>query len=67
MRKFVVLKKIDSFYMFLPSNVEDVTRQNIIAKNVTHLPQTVKLHGDWEVGLSEILYTKTWFNIVEEE
>jgi hypothetical protein len=27
----------------------------------------MQLYGDWEVGMSEIFYTKTWFNIVEDE
>ena len=58
---------MDSFYLFLPSNVSDITERNTIANYVTHLPQTMKLYGSWEVGISEILYTKTWFNIVEDE
>ncbi|MDI9312032.1 MAG: hypothetical protein QM535_17595 [Limnohabitans sp.] len=57
----------ESFYLFLPSNVKDNTLKNTIGNYITYLPTTLKLNGEWEVGLSEILLTKTWFNIPNNE
>ena len=32
---------------------------------VTKLPRTLQLDGEWEVGLTEIDYLHTWYNIRE--
>lgn len=55
-----------SFYVYLPSNVNDLTERNIIGNYTTHLPQSIHLDGEWEVGLSEIIYTKNWFNLLDQ-
>ena len=34
---------------------------------VTALSNRIELDGDWEVGLSEILFQRTWYNIQEDE
>ena len=31
----------------------------------TKLPRTLQLDGEWEVGLAEIVYPRTWYNIRE--
>ena len=54
---------MNSFYIFLPSNVNDFNYTNTIGNYITKLPISVDLDGDWEVGLSEIIITKTWFNL----
>ena len=33
---------------------------------VTKLPRTLQLDGEWKVGLAEIDYSHTWYNIREE-
>ena len=32
---------------------------------VTKLPRTLQLDREWEVGLAEIVYPHTWYNIRE--
>lgn len=51
-----------SFYLTLPSNVKSLTH-NTIANYKTYLPNTLKLGENWEVGLAEITYTKSWINV----
>lgn len=40
---------------------------NTMAEYVTKLLNRVELEGDWEVGLSEILFSKTWYNVRNDE
>jgi len=58
----------DNFYMTLPSNVASgkYFLQNTIANYTTKLPSHVSLDGKWEVGLAEISYTKSWYNIPKD-
>lgn len=59
---------MESFYLFLPSNVKDITGKNTIGNYTTILPQEIKFYDvGWEVGLAEIQITKTWFNIRESQ
>jgi hypothetical protein len=46
--------------MTLPSNSSS---KNTASGFITALPINVNLEGDWEVGLSEIIYGNTWFNL----
>ena len=48
------------FYATLPSNT--AVEQNTSADFRVHLPNTICLSGDWEVGLAEITYVKSWNN-----
>ena len=48
------------FYMTLPSNSAST---NSAAEFLTTLPVNIHLDGEWEVGLAEIIYGNTWFNI----
>ena len=34
---------------------------------LTKLPRTLQLDGEWEVGLAEIDYPHTWYNIRRKE
>jgi hypothetical protein len=54
--------------MTLPSNVATSKYfvQNTIANFTTKLPAHISLDGKWEVGLSEISYTKSWYNVPED-
>ena len=49
------------FPLTLVSNVEG--EDNTLAHFTTQLPRDISLDGEWSVGLSEIQYTKSWFNI----
>src|SRR6266436_196876 len=57
-----------SFYVTLPSNVtgQVLFERNTISNYVTRLATNLSLDG-FEVGLSEISYTKSWFNLVEDQ
>jgi len=53
----------DQFYITLPSNtLEENTASNF--RNV--LPQRIRLEGEWEVGLAEIIYPHAWLHIDKE-
>ena len=54
------------FYVTLPSNSSmehfpDIKKSNFVTK----LSRTLQLDGEWEVGLAEIVYPHTWYNIGE--
>ena len=52
------------FYLTLPSNSSmDYYPENTASHFYTKLPQDVTLSGDYEVGLSEIQLSNTYFNI----
>ncbi|RWS04209.1 uncharacterized protein B4U79_11400 [Dinothrombium tinctorium] len=55
-----------SFTITLPSNVTSF-QDNTMAAFRTILPKKITLDGDWEVGLAEISYTKSWFNLSENQ
>lgn len=55
-----------SFYFTLPSNSSmSVHPENTLSHYYTQLPQLVQLEGEWEVGLSEIQFPYTWYNVPE--
>lgn len=60
---------MDSFYITLPSNVTTNGRNmtNTAANFVTRLAFPTPLNGNWEVGLTEISYTNSWFNIQKDQ
>jgi hypothetical protein len=57
---------MDNFYVLLPSNVKSFP-QNTITNFRTRLASRLLLTDDWEVGLVEISYTLSWYNIPKEE
>jgi len=48
------------FYLTLPSNS---SKGNTAETFTTSLPVHVHLEGEWEVGLAEIIYGNTWYNV----
>ena len=56
------------FYVTLPSNSSvQYFPDNKKSNFVTKLSRTLQLDGEWEVGLAEIDYPYTWYNIHEEK
>ena len=54
------------FYVTLPSNSSmQYFPDNKTLNFVTKLSRTLQLDGEWEVGLAEIDYPHTWYNIRE--
>ena len=52
------------FYVTLPSNSSmQYYPNNKTSTYVTKLPKRFELNGEWEVGLAEIKYPHTWYNI----
>lgn len=57
----------NSFYIHLPSNnLSDVSR-NRLNRYWTHLRHPIRLDGSWEVALTDISYTLSWFNVQDTE
>ena len=58
---------MNNFYLTLPSNSSmELYPDNTLAHYVTKLPQRIELDGQWEVGLVEIQYPHSWYNIPED-
>ena len=56
------------FYLTLPSNSSvDFYPDNTLTQFRTKLKEDITLQGDWEVGLSEIIYPKSWYNITRDQ
>ena len=51
------------FYLTLPSNSLSKYYDNTLTKFTTKLLSSVSLSGDWEVGLAEITFPRTWYTI----
>lgn len=56
---------MESFYVNLPSNVTTFHSDNSINRYRTLLPSPLLLDSSWRVGLAEIHYTNSWFNLRE--
>ena len=57
-----------SFYLTLPSNSSlEYFPDNTLTHFITKLPRTIDLDGGWEVGLAEIQYPHTWYNVREND
>lgn len=58
----------DQFVMILPSNSSmRYFPHNTTSSFITELPQSLHLHGEWEVALSEIQFPSTFYHILPEE
>jgi hypothetical protein len=56
-----------AFHVVLPSNgSSDSYPDNTPSKYTTKLSERIQLDGDYEVGLSELIYPHTWFNFNNE-
>ena len=59
---------MNDFYLTLPSNSSmDVYPHNTMANFKTNLPNRIELEGRWEVGMVEMQYPHTWYNLREED
>jgi len=57
---------MEQFYITLPSNTQtDVN--NTQSKYTVRLPQRLRLQGDWECGLCEIIYPHNWLTIAPQD
>ena len=56
------------FYLTLPSNSSmNYYPKNTLTRYTTKLVNAISLSGDWEVGLVEIQYPHSWFNLKRGE
>jgi hypothetical protein len=56
------------FYITLPSDSSaNYYPDNTIARFVTKLPERIRLEGEYEMGLAEIIYPHTWYNVDNED
>jgi hypothetical protein len=56
------------FYITLPSDsFANYYPDNTIARFVTKLPERIRLEGEYEMGLAEIIYPHTWYNVDNED
>jgi hypothetical protein len=56
------------FYITLPSDSSaNYYPDNTIARFVTKLPERIRLEGEYEVALAEIIYPHTWYNVDNED
>ena len=53
------------FYLYLPSNTKHTG--NTPGKYIVPLAQLYELVGEWEVGLMEIQYAITWYNVPSDQ
>lgn len=52
------------FYVTLPSDSSaEYYPNNTVARFVTKLPERIRLEGDYEMGLAEIIYPHSWYNV----
>jgi hypothetical protein len=59
---------MSSFYLTLPSNSSmSYYPNNTLTHFMTKLPSRINLEGDWEVGLTEMQYPHSWYNVKEED
>jgi hypothetical protein len=56
------------FYITLPSDSSaNYYPDNTIAPFTTKLPERIRLEGEYEMGLAEIIYPHTWYNVDNED
>jgi hypothetical protein len=53
----------NNFYVHLPSNNLTNIETNTLGRYVTQMKRPIKLDQHWEVALTEISYTKSWFTL----
>jgi hypothetical protein len=52
------------FHVILPSDSSiQYYSNNTVAKYVTKLSERISLDGEYELGLSEIIYPYSWYNV----
>ena len=59
---------MSQFYLTLPSNSSaKFYPDNTVTQFNTRLHQTFDLTGEWEVGMTEIMFPRSWYNIDKDE
>ena len=53
------------FYVYLPSNTKYTG--NTPREFIVPMAQPYELVGEWEVGLMEIQYARTWYNVPSDQ
>jgi hypothetical protein len=57
----------DHFFVTLPSDSSaKYYPNNTVARFVTKLPETIRLQGQYEMALVEIIYSHNWYNDSDE-
>jgi hypothetical protein len=57
----------DYFFMTPPSDSSaKYCPNNTAARFVTKLPETIRLQGQYEMALVEIIYPHNWYNVSDE-
>lgn len=52
------------FFMLLPSNASlDLYSDNTLTSYTVHLPETIRLEGEYEVGLQSIIWPRSFYNV----
>ncbi|GFW07930.1 uncharacterized protein TNCV_3920631 [Trichonephila clavipes] len=59
---FEIVQRIPNVYRLKDLQGEEI-KENKISHFKTQLPSPVCLNGEWEVGLSEIIYPHSWLNV----
>jgi hypothetical protein len=58
---------MNHFYITLPSDSSGkYFPDNTVAHFTSRLPHRIRLDGDYEIGLAEIIYPYSWFNFINE-
>lgn len=55
----------NNFYLHLPSNVAGTTATHSLNQYNTNFYPGINLDGPYEVGVSNISFTKSWFNVTD--
>jgi uncharacterized FlaG/YvyC family protein len=64
------MQEFDNEFIYLESNVKRTHPDqvsNSLSNFNTHLAKKFNFSSDWEVGLAEISYSKSWFNLMADE
>lgn len=54
---------MEEFYLHLPSNTITNSATNTVNRYMTTFSDTLELGRNWEVGLTAISYTHSWYNV----
>src|SRR6267154_2333005 len=55
------------FYLTLPSNSsQEFVPDNTLTEFTTKLASTIDLTNEWEVGLAEIMFPRSWYTIPKD-
>ena len=66
--KLAVSTTVMGFYVALLSDSSSsYFSDNTISAYTTKLPHEIGLEGDWECGVSEVRYRKTFYNVEDRE